>query len=95
MKNTFEIIYFSLNLCKKESVPNYLKKKEALYQRLWYVCKRKINNFVCKKNLCVIGQKRTLFKLLYQKQNPTKKNNYVCVDLCHTISTTTIFLPEN
>ena len=92
MKNTFEIIYFFLNLCKKESVPNYLKK--ALYQQLWYVCKRKINNFVCKKKLCVIGQKRTLFKLLYQKQNPTKKIT-VCVDLCHTISTTTIFLPEN
>lgn len=70
--NTFEIIYFFLNLCKKESVPNYLK-NEALYQKLWYVFKRKINNFVCKKIMCNWSKKRTLFKLLYQKQNPTKK----------------------
>ena len=94
MKNTFEIIYFFLNLCKKESVPNYLKKNEALYQQLWYVCKRKINNFVCKKNLCVIGQKKNSFQAPVSKTKSNKKNNYVCVDLCHTISTTTIFLPE-
>jgi len=72
MKNTFEIIYFFLNLCKKESVPNYLKKK-PFTNNCGMFAKEKSTTLYVKKNLCVIGQKRTLFKLLYQKQNPTKK----------------------
>lgn len=71
------------------------KRKKPFTNDCGMFAKEKSTTLYVKKNLCVIGQKRTLFKLLYQKQNPTKKNNYVCVDLCHTISTTTIFLPEN
>ena len=45
------------------------------------------------KKLCVIGQKKNSFQAPVSKTKSNKKNNSVCVDLCHTISTT-IFLPE-
>ena len=57
MKNTFEIIYFFLNLCKKESVPNYLKKKKPFTNNCGMFAKEKSTTLYVKKNLCVIGQK--------------------------------------
>jgi len=80
---------------QKRKCAKLSKKEEALYQQLWYVCKRKINNFVCKKKFMCNWSKKNSFQAPVSKTKSNKKNNYVCVDLCHTISTTTIFLPEN
>merc|ERR1712029_567896 len=94
MKNTFEIIYFFLNLCKKESVPNYLKKKKPFTNNCGMFPKEKSTTLYVKKFMCNWSKKNS-FQAPVSKTKSNKKKNYVCVDLCHTISTTTIFLPEN
>jgi len=73
MKNTFEIIYFFLNLCKKESVPNYLKKKKPFTNNCGMFAKEKSTTLYVKKNLCVIGQKKNSFQAPVSKTKSNKK----------------------
>jgi len=58
---------------QKRKCAKLSKKKKPFTNNCGMFAKEKSTTLYVKKNLCVIGQKRTLFKLLYQKQNPTKK----------------------
>jgi len=73
MKNTFEIIYFFLNLCKKESVPNYLKKKKPFTNNCGMFAKEKSTTLYVKKKFMCNWSKKNSFQAPVSKTKSNKK----------------------